>query len=83
MLIGLWDPRSDDVHNPLRMPRGDFIRLFSLKGALTVELLSDRRASVRDLYHRLTDMHPSESVPLADFRGAWETYLLGEVVEKL
>ena len=83
VLIGLWDPRSDEVRNPLRMPRGDFLRLFSLKGGLTVELLSDRRTSVRDLYHRLTDMHPTEPVPFADFRGAYETYLLGEVVEKL
>ncbi|HEV7919712.1 MAG TPA: hypothetical protein VGR02_02860 [Thermoanaerobaculia bacterium] len=83
VLIGLWDPRSDDVRNPLRMPRGDFIRLFSLRGALTVELLADKRSSVRDLYHRLTDMHPTEPVPLADFRGLCETFLLGEVVEKL
>ncbi|HEX8617304.1 MAG TPA: hypothetical protein VF911_06950, partial [Thermoanaerobaculia bacterium] len=28
VLIGEWDPRSDNVHRPLRLPRGDFQRLF-------------------------------------------------------
>src|SRR6185436_49501 len=29
VLIGEWDPRSDDVRRPLRLPRSDFERLFS------------------------------------------------------
>ncbi|MBV9493910.1 MAG: hypothetical protein JOZ54_06670 [Acidobacteria bacterium] len=83
VLIGEWDPRSDNVLNPLRMPRGDFLRLFSLKGDVNVALLSERRSAIGELYHRLTDMHPTESVPLADFRDHFETFLLGDIVEKL
>jgi len=83
VIIGEWDPRTDDLCRPLRFPRGDFIRLFDLRGELTPELLTTRRETVRDLYNRLCDRTPSPAVPLADFRDTYATFVLGAVVEKL
>src|SRR5438105_7477487 len=64
VLIGVWDPISDDVLNPIRIPRGDFLRLFSLSGDLTPESLDVRKEIVRDIYQRLSDRAPAEPVPL-------------------
>jgi hypothetical protein len=84
VLIGEWDPRSDDIRHPIRLPRGDFQRLFSLKGELTPELLTERRESVRDMYQRLATKAPAPDLALAPYRqGDFDAYVLGEVVEKL
>jgi hypothetical protein len=83
VLIGVWDPVSDDVLNPVHIPRGDFLRLFSLSGDLTPESLNLRKDTVRDIYQRLSDRAPAKPVPLARYRSSNETFVLGEVVEKL
>jgi hypothetical protein len=83
VVIGEWDPRSDDLRRPLRFPRTDFIRLFDLKDDLTAELFTNRRETVRDLYNRLSDRTPSPAVPLGDFREQYATFVLGAVVERL
>jgi hypothetical protein len=85
VLIGEWDPRSDDVRRPLRLPRGDFQRLFSLKGVLNVDVLADRKDSVREMYERLSLKSLAPALTLAPYRdaGGYEAYVLGEVVEKL
>ncbi len=85
VLIGIWDPVSDDVHNPVRIPRGDFQRLFSLSGELTPESLDVRKDTVRDIYQRLSDRTPSPTLQLSDYRekNESEAFVLGEVVEKL
>jgi len=85
VLIGEWDPLSDDVRRPLVMPRGDFERLFSLKGELTPELLDGRKDTVRELYARLSDRAETEVLQLATYRlGAeYVAWVLGDVVEKL
>jgi|GEM_PF-241543 len=84
VLIGEWDPTSDDLVRPLRMPCNDFVRLFSLKGDLTTDMLASRKASVKDMYHRLSEHTSSDAVPLGTFRStAYETFVLGDVVEKL
>ena len=85
VLIGEWDPRSDDVRRPLRLPRGDFQRLFSLKGDLNTELLADHKESVRQMYERLSDKTLAPDLPFAPYRdaGGYDAYVLGEVVEKL
>jgi hypothetical protein len=85
VLIGVWDPVSDDVNNPVRIPRSDFQRLFSLSGELTAESLSFRKETVRDIYQRLSDRSPAAAVPLAEYRERNETeaFVLGDVVERL
>lgn len=85
VMIGEWDPRSDDVHRPLRMPRGDFQRLFSLPGVVDADLLTAKRDVVRDLYLRLSDRSFEPDVPLADYRSGndYEAFVLGDIVEKL
>ena len=85
VLIGEWDPVSDDVRNPLHIPYGDFQRLFSLRGGITAPSLAERRTDVRDTYHKLSDRTPSPPLPLGEFRtnGDYEAFVLGEVVEKL
>jgi len=85
VLIGVWDPISDDVLNPVRIPRGDFQRLFSLSGDLTPESLDLRKDTVRDIYQHLSERTPAQPVPLAQYRERPETaaFVLGEVVEKL
>lgn len=85
VLIGEWDPRSDDVRRPLRLPRGDFQRLFSLKGDLTPEILARRKDTVREMYERLSSKTLAPSLPLAAWRsdGDYDTFLLGDEVERL
>ena len=85
VLIGEWDPRSDDVRRPLRLPRGDFQRLFSLKGELTADVLTHKKQSVREMYERLSTKTLAPALALAQYRddGEYDAYLLGDVVEKL
>jgi len=84
VVIGEWDPRSDDVTRPLRLPRGDFQRLFSLKGELTAEMLTSRKDTVRELYHRLSDRADAGTVSLSTYRDSdYATFVLGAIVEKL
>jgi hypothetical protein len=85
VLIGEWDPRSDDVRRPLRLPRGDFQRLFSLKGELTADVLTRKKESVREMYERLSLKTLAPALQLAPYRdgGDYDAYLLGDVVEKL
>lgn len=84
VLIAEWDPRSDDLNRPLRIPYGDFMRLFSLKNGVTIETLGERKRSVRELYNRLTEHSNADAVPLGAYRSEeYERFVLGEVVEKL
>ncbi|HEV8658627.1 MAG TPA: hypothetical protein VGS96_08355 [Thermoanaerobaculia bacterium] len=85
VVIGEWDPRSDDVSRPLRLPRGDFQKLFALKGDLDTGMMKLDRMTVRDLYDRLADDNFSPTFHLADYRQdhQYEAYVIGEVVEKL
>jgi hypothetical protein len=85
VLIGEWDPRSDDVRRPLRLPRGDFQRLFALKGELSAELLAGRKESVREMYERLSMKSLAPALALSPYRdeGGYDAYILGDVVEKL
>jgi len=85
VLIGEWDPRSDDVRRPLRLPRGDFQRLFSLRGELSAELLAARKESVREMYERLSVKSLTPALTLSPYReaGEYDAFVLGKVVEKL
>ena len=84
VLIAEWDPSSDDLNRPLRIPYRDFQRLFAMKGDLTTESLTERKSTLRDLYQRLTEHSNAEAVPLGAFRREeYERYVLGDVVEKL
>ena len=85
VLIGEWDPLSDDVRNPVRLPQADFQRLFSLSGAVTAENLSRSKQTVRDIYLRLSDHIYTPAVQLATYRldQAYAAFVLGDVVEKL
>ncbi|HVS30561.1 MAG TPA: hypothetical protein VMS98_03805 [Thermoanaerobaculia bacterium] len=85
VLIGEWDPLSDDVNRPLRIPRRDFEKLFSVAGEVTPETLSLKKDNVLELYHRLSDRNFEPSVQLGEYRIAnrYDAYVLGEVVEKL
>ncbi|HEY3052676.1 MAG TPA: hypothetical protein VGK04_04730, partial [Thermoanaerobaculia bacterium] len=65
VVIGEWDPRSDDVSRPLRLPRGDFQKLFALKGDLDTGMMKLDRMTVRDLYDRLADDNFSPTFHLA------------------
>jgi hypothetical protein len=85
VLIGEWDPQSDNVSHPVRLPRDDFRRLFSLGGTFTPEELATRKDSVRDLYNRLlSDRTAGPSVSLGAYRSdsTYQAFVLGQVVEK-
>jgi len=82
VLIGEWDPRSDDINRPLRIPSEDLKHLLSYKGLLRQEVLEAKKQSVRDLYERLATEAPS--LPLSEYRtAAYDAFVLGDVVEKL
>jgi hypothetical protein len=85
VVIGEWDPRSDDVHRPLRLPRGDFQRLFELKGDPIAGMLSLTRESVRHIYDRLAEDGFMPAFQLATYRtnDEYVTYVVGEAVEQL
>ncbi|HWS72265.1 MAG TPA: hypothetical protein VN605_09125 [Thermoanaerobaculia bacterium] len=84
VLIGEWDPRSDDVHRPLRIPRSDFQRLFSLTEGVTTESLTNKKQYVREMYLRLSDGSNVPDLQLASFReSAYDAFVIGTVVERL
>ena len=84
VLIGEWDPVSDDVRNPVRLPRTDFQRLFSLSGELNKQSLADNKLSVRETYLRLSDHIYTPAVQLASYReNEYAAFVLGDEVEKL
>ncbi|HET7712160.1 MAG TPA: hypothetical protein VFL80_09555 [Thermoanaerobaculia bacterium] len=83
VLIGEWDPQSDDIRRPLKMPRDDFKRLFSLHGDLSSDLLDEQKEEIRELYRRLSERSTLPAVALGDLREDYETFVIGEVVEKL
>jgi hypothetical protein len=84
VLIGEWDPVTDNVRNPLRIPHGDFQRLFAIRGALTPESLGAKKDEVRETYHKLSDRASAHPLSLADYRrDEVVAFVLGAVVEKL
>jgi hypothetical protein len=84
VLIGEWDPRSDDVHRPLRIPRSDFQRLFSLNEGVNTETLTSKKQYVREMYLRLSDSSTLPDLRLASFReSAYDAFVIGTVVERL
>lgn len=84
VLIGEWDPISDDVRNPVRLPRADFQRLFSLTGDLSAENLATNKQNVRETYLRLSDHIYTPAVQLASYRDEeYAAFVLGEQVERL
>ena len=87
VLIGIWDPVSDNVQNPVMLPRGDFRRLCSLDGILTPETLTVRKETVCNIYLRLADRAsgPRPAVSLASYRSRHDSdaFILGDIVEKL
>ena len=85
VLIGVWDPLSDDIRKPLRLHRSEFVRLFEYEGDLTAEQLDEKKDLLRDAYARLSKGVVNDSLPLADFRmgNEYDAYVLGDVVEKL
>jgi hypothetical protein len=84
VMIGEWDPLSDEVRNPLRLPRGDFEKLCQIRGALGEEMLSIRKHSVREVYDQLSSRTTTTPTALANFRNAkYDAFVLGERVEKL
>ena len=87
VLLGIWDPVSDEVHNPVMLPRGDFRRLCSLEGILTPESLTVRKETVCNIYLRLSDRSPGPrpAVLLAAYRSRHDSdaFILGDIVEKL
>jgi hypothetical protein len=84
VLIGQWDPLSDEMAQPLRIPKEDFRRLFAIRGPVTTDALQTSRDSLIELYHRLCDK-TGETLRLSPYRydTHYEAFLIGESVEKL
>jgi hypothetical protein len=85
VVMGEWNQESDDVRNPLRLPRDDFNTMFSIDGALTTEKLSFRKQSLRDVYEKLSPRVDESPLTLANFRlsDKYDAFVLGKIVEKL
>jgi hypothetical protein len=84
VLIGQWNPVSDDLRQPLRLPKEDLRRLLSIRGPLTEESIERKKASVMELYNRLCDSSAG-AVPLGPFRTheRYAALVIGDVVERL
>jgi hypothetical protein len=85
IVIAEWDPRSDELLHALRLPRGDFQRLFAMRDEVSRELLSEKQASVREMYQRLASEMPDLTLSLSAYRdvAGYDAWVLGDVVEKL
>jgi hypothetical protein len=85
IVIGEWERLSDDVRNPLRLPRNDFNTMFAMEGELTTEKLTIRKQSVRDIYQQLALRLDESPLTLANFRlsDKYDAFVLGKIVEKL
>jgi len=85
VVIGEWNPASDEIRNSVRVPRGDLEQLLGVPGPLSLDSLERKRDSLVEFYRAIKDKEPFSSVNLAELRSSTETatFLVGVRVERL
>ena len=80
ILIGEWDPYTDEIQNSIRIPRRDLEGLLGFRGAITKERLEEHKKLLQQIYHRMRQSGSLPTVRLDSFRGqrGYLAFLLGE-----
>ena len=85
VVIGEWDPKSDELHNPIQIAESDLQEVASLDFPINKRMLESHKNSIRNLYRKMSEGLVTDPLPLSPFRGEphFVAYLLGETVEKI
>jgi hypothetical protein len=80
ILIGEWDPYTDEIQNSIRIPRADLEGLLGVRGPITKENLEEHKKLLQQIYRRMRDASELPTMRLDSFRGQKEyvAFLLGE-----
>ena len=83
ILIGEWDPHSDEISSSIRIPKADLEALFGSDGALTREKLEQNRSVLQRIYRkmRLTSDVPPVRLDSLRRRREYLAFILGERVK--
>ncbi|MHB0969227.1 MAG: nucleotidyl cyclase domain-containing protein [Thermoanaerobaculia bacterium] len=84
VLVGEWDPISDQVYNAVRIPRWDFQQLIGV-AAITPESIDGQRKQLYEFYRKVDKLKSPVPIPLTSFR-VDETYValvIGTKIEQL
>lgn len=85
IVIGQWDPHSDEIRHSIRFVRSDLQDLIGWNPVLTPKDLEDQKKPLYELYARMSQRRASETFALADYRRSAEfvAFVLGDPVEQL
>jgi hypothetical protein len=84
ILVGEWDPVSEEVRRPIRLDETDAER-YGLAVPLTAEAVELQTAAYQNLYRRLSRIEtlPSFSVDAIRHNANFAGFIIGETVERL
>lgn len=84
VLIGEWDPISDQVYGAVRIPRWDFQQLIGVT-AITPESIDGQRKQLYEVYRKVDKLKSPVPIPLASFRidDTYVALVIGAKIEQL
>jgi hypothetical protein len=84
VLIGEWDPLSDQVYGAVRIPRWDFQQLIGVT-AITPESIDGQRKQLYEVYRKVDKLKSPVPIHLTSFRidDTYVTLVIGAKIEQL
>lgn len=80
ILIGEWDPHSDEISHSIRIPKSDLEELLGTNGSLTQEKLEEHRSLLQRIYRKMRATSDQPPMRLDSLRRKrdYVAFLLGE-----
>ena len=55
VVLGEWDPKTDELHNPVQIAEGDLQELISFEFPLSKRMIESQKNSIRNLYRKMSE----------------------------
>jgi hypothetical protein len=80
IIIGEWNPYTDEIEHSIRVPRADVTGLLGITGAITKEKLEENKKLLQQIYRKMRESSDLPTIKLDSFRRQREYvgFLLGE-----
>ncbi|MEO8215772.1 MAG: hypothetical protein ABI718_01700 [Acidobacteriota bacterium] len=80
IIIGEWNPTSDEIRNAIRVPRADLEGLLGFKGQMTRQKLEEHKKLLQQIYRKMRQSENLPTLQLDSLRRQTEftAFLLGE-----